>query len=123
MLPSERAFAQGTTHAGSRSAAALTPVIVVALVSASSLSWRLPFLLFAGVGLVWAVGWYAFYRNSPSEHRRVNAAENGAITAALHGGDVLRRGVISCGPCFLPSARMLHDEEKAEEKKEEEKAE
>lgn len=83
MLPSERAFAQGTTHAGSRSAAALTPVIVVALVSASSLSWRLPFLLFAGVGLVWAIGWYAFYRNSPSEHPRVNAAENAAITSAL----------------------------------------
>lgn len=83
MLPSERAFAQGTTHAGSRSAAALTPVLVVALVGASSLSWRLPFLIFAVVGLVWAVGWYAFYRNSPSEHWRVNAAEEKAITTAL----------------------------------------
>jgi sugar phosphate permease len=83
MLPSERAFAQGSTHAGSRLAAALTPVVVVALIGMSSLGWRLPFLIFAGLGVAWALAWYGFYRNSPAEHRGVNAGENARITAAL----------------------------------------
>jgi sugar phosphate permease len=83
MLPSERAIAQGTTHAGSRSAAAITPVVVVALIGMSSLGWRLPFLIFAAIGILWAIGWYAFYRNTPGEHARVNEAELARITDAL----------------------------------------
>ena len=45
MLPSERGFAQGATHAGSRLAGALTPVLVATLIAAYS--WHVPFFLFA----------------------------------------------------------------------------
>jgi sugar phosphate permease len=83
MLPSERAIAQGSTHAGSRLGSALTPMIVVALVGATMLGWRLPFLLFAMVGIVWALLWYRFYRNTPAEHRLVNRAEQEQISRAL----------------------------------------
>jgi len=83
MLPSERAFAQGATHAGSRLGSTVTPVMVVALVGVSALSWRLPFLLFAMVGVVWALLWYRFYRNTPAEHRLVNEAELAQINGAL----------------------------------------
>jgi sugar phosphate permease len=83
MLPSERALAQGATHAGSRLGSTLTPLMVVPLVGLTALSWRLPFLIFAVVGVVWALGWYAYYRNSPAEHAGVNEGERERITGAL----------------------------------------
>jgi sugar phosphate permease len=83
MLPSERAFAQGATHAGSRLGSTLTPIMVVALVGLTALSWRLPFLLFALVGVAWALLWYRFYRNTPAEHASVNAAELDRINRGL----------------------------------------
>ena len=83
MLPSERALAQGATHAGSRLGSTVTPLIVVALVGVSALGWRLPFLLFAAVGIVWALLWYRFYRNTPAEHRLVNEGELARINGAL----------------------------------------
>jgi sugar phosphate permease len=81
MLPAERGMSQGVTHAGSRLGGALTPVMVVALIA--MYSWRAPFLIFAVVGIVWAVLWYRFYRNTPYEHASVNEGEREIITAAL----------------------------------------
>jgi sugar phosphate permease len=83
MLPSERALAQGATHAGSRLGSTLTPLMVVPLVGLTALSWRLPFVVFAVVGVVWALGWYLWYRNSPADHASVNEGELARITDAL----------------------------------------
>lgn len=91
MLPSERGWAQGVTHAGSRLGGALTPVLVVFLIAA--FGWRAPFLLFALVGLAWAVVWYWFYRDSPRDHGMVNAAELELIEAALGRDTRVRRKV------------------------------
>ena len=52
MLPSERGFAQGITHAGSRLGGALTPIAVVFLIA--HYGWRAPFYIFALLGLIWA---------------------------------------------------------------------
>ena len=93
MLPSERAIAQGSTHAGSRLGSTLTPMMVVPLVGATLLGWRLPFLLFAVVGIVWALFWYRFYRNTPSEHPLVNIAEEEQIAHALGFRDNAKRRV------------------------------
>jgi len=81
MLPAERGFAQGITHAGSRLGGALTPVIVVFLIA--HYGWRAPFYIFAVLGIAWAGVWYWFYRDSPNEHRSVNAAERDLIATAL----------------------------------------
>lgn len=81
ILPSERGWAQGLTHAGSRLGAAITPVIVVFLILA--FGWRMPFILFAGLGLVWAVVWFLYYRDKPSEHKSVNSAELELIESSL----------------------------------------
>jgi sugar phosphate permease len=81
MLPSERGWAQGVTHAGSRLGGALTPIVAVALIAA--FGWRGPFLVFALVGLVWAVVWFWYYRDSPAEHKFVNEAEKELISSAL----------------------------------------
>jgi sugar phosphate permease len=90
MLPGERGFAQGATHAGSRLGGALTPVMAVFLIT--QLSWRAPFFCFAGLGVVWALIWFWYYRDTPREHPRVNAAELQRIEHAL-GNPPLRRAV------------------------------
>src|SRR5690348_12959285 len=84
MLPAERGFAQGVTHAGSRLGGALTPMIVVFLIA--HYGWRAPFYVFAVLGLIWAAAWFAFYRDTPGEHRMVNSAERDLIAAALGSG-------------------------------------
>jgi sugar phosphate permease len=81
MLPAERGYAQGLTHAGARLGGALAPVLVVMLIA--SFGWRFPFLLFALVGLAWAALWFVMYRDSPNEHPSVNGAEREKIAAAL----------------------------------------
>ena len=81
MLPGERGIAQGTTHAGSRLAGALTPVLVATLIG--MYSWHAPFFLFAAVGILWAGVWYWYYRDVPSEHAGVNDGERSKIIAAL----------------------------------------
>jgi sugar phosphate permease len=83
ILPSERGFAQGITHAGSRLGAALTPAIVVVLTAAYG--WRVPFFLFGAVGLVWSAVWYGYYRDVPSGHVAVNDAERKLIETSVGG--------------------------------------
>jgi sugar phosphate permease len=81
ILPEERGFAQGVTHAGSRLGAALTPTLVVLLIAA--FGWRSAFLTFGTLGLIWAAVWYWYYRDTPGEHSSVNRAERDLIGASL----------------------------------------
>src|SRR5882724_2448318 len=90
MLPGERGFAQGATHAGSRLAGALTPVLVATLIGAYS--WHAPFFIFGAVGILWAGVWYWYYRDVPNEHASVNAGERDRIVAAL-GAPKLRQPI------------------------------
>lgn len=83
MLPSERGFAQGVTHAGSRLGAALTPPVVVALIAV--LGWRAPFFVFGALGIAWAAVWFLYYRDTPDEHKSVNEAERELIHASTGG--------------------------------------
>jgi nitrate/nitrite transporter NarK len=50
-------------------------MVVVWMTQTVGLGWRTVFTLFGLVGVVWALGWYSWFRNDPSEHRAVNAAE------------------------------------------------
>lgn len=77
MRPSERGYAQGVTHAGSRLGAAITPSIVAPLMVLYG--WRMPFVAFGVLGLVWAAAWFIYYRDTPAEHRGVNDAERELI--------------------------------------------
>jgi sugar phosphate permease len=81
MLPTERGFAQGATHAGSRLAGAVTPVLVTSLIAAYT--WHAPFIMFGFVGLMWAALWFWFYRDTPGEHSMCNEAEREKIVSAL----------------------------------------
>jgi len=77
MRPTERGFAQGVTHAGSRLGAALTPPIVVIIIA--RFGWRAAFVAFGLLGFIWSGVWYFYYRDTPEEHRGVNAAERELI--------------------------------------------
>ena len=81
MLPGERGFAQGATHAGSRLAGAMTPILVATLIG--MYSWHMPFFLFAVVGILWAVLWFWYYRDVPREHKGANEGELAKIESAL----------------------------------------
>jgi MFS transporter, ACS family, glucarate transporter len=92
MLPTERGFAQGVTHAGSRLGAALTPPIVVVLIA--TYGWRAPFLLFGTLGVVWSAAWFFYYRDTPEQHAGVNLAEREMIHRSMGGArSATSRGV------------------------------
>jgi sugar phosphate permease len=77
MRPTERGFAQGITHAGSRLGAALTPPIVVVIIA--KYGWRAAFLAFGVLGITWSIVWFFYYRDIPEEHAGVNQAERDLI--------------------------------------------
>ena len=81
MLPAERGYAQGLTHAGSRLGAAITPPLAVFLIAAYG--WRAAFMVFGALGIGWAAFWFRWYRNTPQEHTWVNAAERELIRSSL----------------------------------------
>jgi MFS family permease len=87
----QRAFGQGFQHSGARLGAALAPTFVAALIAISS--WRAVFVIFGACGVVWSLVWFLYYRNFPSEHKGVNAAE-----LALLDRD--------CGPLARPASAL-----------------
>lgn len=69
----ERARAQGCIWGASRIGGALTPPLVVPLMAL--LGWRSVFVLFGALGFVWAVAWFLWYRDTPSQHPAVTESE------------------------------------------------
>ncbi|MEY4095338.1 MAG: hypothetical protein RLZZ53_2537 [Acidobacteriota bacterium] len=86
---SERGAAHGWIFMGTRMGGAITPPLVVALMT--NFGWRETFYLFGGLGVVWAWFWWRWFRDEPSQHPEVNQAElalieSGRETPAEHGG-------------------------------------
>src|SRR3546814_15724167 len=79
MLPSERGWAQGITHAGARLGGAVTPVFVALLIV--QFGWRMPFMAFALIGIGWAALWFWYYRDTP----RQPPADNGDRKSVVEG--------------------------------------
>ena len=86
----ERGRVQGIFFAGAHLAGGLTPAAVAWI--ALYLPWRLVFVMFGFIGLVWAACWYWWFRDEPREHPAVNAAEAELIetTRGLSPGDISR---------------------------------
>jgi sugar phosphate permease len=49
-------------------------------------SWRVPFVVFGMLGLIWAAVWYWYYRDTPAEHKSVSQQELEVITGSLGAG-------------------------------------
>ena len=93
MLPAERGFAQGATHAGSRLGGAVTPALVAVIIS--RYGWRAAFLCFGSLGLIWSIVWFWYYRDTPAQHKSVNLEERELVRSSLGDG---RRAVASSVP-------------------------
>ena len=72
--PTSRGWLQGVTHAAARLGAAMAPPVIVWL-SLTLGGWRPSFLILGGLGFVWSLIFFLFYRDSPKEKKSVNALE------------------------------------------------
>jgi MFS transporter, ACS family, glucarate transporter len=85
----ERGRVQGLFFAGAHLVAGLTPALIVGggLLGSgwpgmmSVMSWRGVFVTFGSLGIVWVAVWLWWFRNDPSDHPAVNAAELQKIVA------------------------------------------
>ncbi len=71
--PEERARSQGWVWTATRLGAALSPVLVVPITAVWG--WRTTFWIFGSIGVVWAVVWHSWYRDSPAESPGISQAE------------------------------------------------
>ena len=76
----ERGRAQGAMLAAAQFGAVLAPVGAAWLIE--NVGWRGSFAVFGSLGVVWAIGFWRWFRDDPAEHPGVNAAE----LALIHAG-------------------------------------
>src|SRR5271155_5884636 len=69
----ERVTAQGMLWAFARWGGAFTPPLVLAAIGL--IGWRYSFIAFAGLGLVWCVVFWFWFKDNPRQHTSVNDAE------------------------------------------------
>lgn len=69
----ERGRAHGIVWMASRLGGAISPLLVVPLQEA--FGWRAVFYIFSLIGVVWAIFWYAWFRDYPSLKSTVSQAE------------------------------------------------
>ncbi|HVF66947.1 MAG TPA: MFS transporter [Pyrinomonadaceae bacterium] len=83
----QRGRAMGAVCIGHALGATATPFIVFWLIERQG--WRLPFVEFGLLGIVWCAAWYFWFRDTPEQHPSANAAEVELIRAGsppLHEG-------------------------------------
>jgi ACS family glucarate transporter-like MFS transporter len=89
-IPSdERGRVQGIFFASAHLSGGLTPMLVAYM--ATFLPWRVLFLIFGCIGVIWASTWHRWFRDEPRDHSSVGAAELHLIESnrglpALHAG-------------------------------------
>ncbi len=74
---SERGLAQGINFSGSRLGAALALPLIAWMID--SLGWRASFLILGGVGFVWALFWFFWFRDGPTDHPSISEEERELI--------------------------------------------
>jgi MFS transporter, ACS family, glucarate transporter len=88
--PNERARAQGITWLSARWGGAFTPLLVAQVMGV--VGWRHAFEIFGGIGLVWAVIFFLWYRDDPLKNPKLNEGERQLLkessTLASGHGDV-----------------------------------
>ncbi|WP_010583565.1 MFS transporter [Schlesneria paludicola] len=82
----ERGRAQGILLAASQAGGAVAPLLASRLIA--TIGWRWTFATFGAVGVVWAVGFWRWFRDDPAAHQSVNAAEVAHIGRRVTAGDV-----------------------------------
>ena len=75
----ERGIITGINFSGSRLGAAFALPLVAWLID--SYGWRTTFLILGGIGVIWAIGWWVLFRDTPEEHPMLNPTEKAYILA------------------------------------------
>ena len=93
----QRGFAKGSVWTCARFAGGMTPFIWIILTDDNYVgwSWRQALWAFSGLAVVWATVFIFWFRNQPSEHRSVNAAERELIEGGR--GESRVRGAVPWG--------------------------
>jgi MFS transporter, ACS family, glucarate transporter len=85
--PTQRASISGVLLMASQIGGALAPLLVLPI--QIRFGWRVSFYLFGIMGTIWAVCWYAWFRDSPSTKRGVSQSElaelSGVAVTPSHG--------------------------------------
>ncbi len=80
----ERTRAQGIMWMSARLGGAFTPALV--FLCLQCVSWRMAFLLFGMLGVVWAILFFRWYRDDPRAVKQVNAAEAALLPVETDAG-------------------------------------
>lgn len=93
----EHDMAQGITWLAARWGGAFTPLLVVWVLG--MVSWRTTFVIFAFLGVIWAVFFAMWFRDNPKDNPKVNAAELALLADAQKN--------LSGGHAKIPWGRLL----------------
>jgi MFS family permease len=96
-----RGFAQGITHSSARLGNALTPPLVVWLMTL--VTWRGSFIVLGLVSLAWVMAWVSYFRDDPRDHPRITPGELEALPSYFDKKKTEKEPV----PWLLLSRRML----------------
>jgi ACS family glucarate transporter-like MFS transporter len=99
----ERGAAHGWVFMGTRLGGAITPPLVVMLITA--IGWRRTFFAFGAIGVVWAWFWWRWFRDEPAGHRAVNAAELAIIQAGQEPAEAPR---FKWGELLSPNLLLIY---------------
>jgi MFS family permease len=78
-----RGPAQGMINTAALIGGAVAPVVAAYVIAWRG--WRWAFFLFGLLGIIWAAGFYRWFRDNPTEHPAVNEAERQLITSGAAG--------------------------------------
>jgi sugar phosphate permease len=102
--PVQVGFAQGFMWMSARLGGALAPGLIVLMIA--QMGWRTPFMMFGVLGAVWALFFYAWYRDRPQEKRGVNEAE----LEIIHGSQPSRARQTESGSSNVPWKKFLRSQ-------------
>ncbi|QCW99547.1 MFS transporter [Aggregatimonas sangjinii] len=75
----ERGIVTGINFSGSRLGAAFALPLVAWLIN--DYGWRTTFVVLGCIGVLWAFGWYALFRDKPEDHKGISEPEKDYILA------------------------------------------
>ena len=81
----ERARAFGLVWMSAQLGGAIAPLLIVPI--QARFGWRASFYVLGVIGVLWCIGWYRWYRDTPAENPNVTPAEIEEISAPSFAGD------------------------------------
>lgn len=83
----ERGLAQGSVWMAGRMMGGLTPLVWMLLIERAGLSWRVAFMIFGAIGVLWCILFWLWFRNRPDQKETVNDAELALIRSGKSAGE------------------------------------